>query len=148
MGWLFKGKRNYEIQKTTRKNIVEKMDKAIEHLRLQEEGRKNAIRARAVRHLEAYLDEIVDYMIEDMDNDITIHSKSYSVFEVLGIDEVSFDNHDIMALKGEEDNIFSKFLYDNKLTMAVNDNYTRVMFAYGRHSMFGSGWNEWAGYNY
>lgn len=146
--WLFRGKRNYEIQETTRKNITEKMNKAIEDLKLQEEARKNAVRARAVRHLEAYLDEITDCMIKNMDNSTHIHSKSYSISEVLGIAaEKAFDNCDIMALRGKDSNMFGKFLCDNRLTMAINDDYTKVMFAYGRHSMFKSGWSEWAGYD-
>ena len=145
--WLFKGKHNYEFQETKRKDITEKINKAIEDLRLQEEARQNAIQARAVRHLEAYLDEIADYMIENMDNPMYIHSKPYPISEVLGIEEKTFDNCDIMALKGKDSNMFGRFLCDNKLTMAINDDYTKVMFAYGRHSMFKSGWNEWAGYD-
>ena len=148
MAWLFRGKRNYEIQEVTRKDITEKMDKAIEDLKLQEEARKNAIRARALRHLEAYLDEITDCMIENMNNPTYIHSKSYLVSEVLGIEEKTFDNCDIMALRGKCGNMFGRFLCDNKLTMAVKDDYTKVKFAYGRHSMFKCGWNAWAGYDY
>lgn len=146
--WLFRGKRNYEIQETTRKDITEKMDKAIEELKLQSEARKNAIRARAVRHLEAHLDEITEYMLENMGADsMRVHSKVYDVSEVLGIEDEPFGNPMMTALRGKNDNIFSKFLYDNKLTMATNDKCTKVKFAYGRHSMFESGWCEWAGYD-
>ena len=146
--WLFRGKRSYEIQETTRKNITERMDKAIEELKLQSEARKNAIRARAVRHLEAHLDEITEYMLENMGSDsMRIHSRAYDISEVLGIEDEPFGNPMMTALRGKDDNIFSKFLYDNKLTMATNDKCTKVKFAYGRHSMFESGWSEWAGYD-
>lgn len=149
MAWLFKGKRNYEVQETTRKNIVKEMDKAIEELKLQSEARKNAIRARAVRHLEAHFDEITGYMLENMSEDsMRIHSRVYNVSEVLGIEDEPFGNPMMTALRGKDNNIFSKFLYDNKLTMATNEDCTKVKFAYGRHSMFESGWIEWAGYDY
>ena len=149
MSWLFKGKRNYEVQETTRKNIVEKMDKAIEELKVQSEAHKNAIRARAVRHLEAHLDEITKDMLENMSEDsLRVHSKVYDVSEVLGIKDEPFGDPMVTALRGKNDNIFSKFLYDNKLTMATNDKCTKIKFAYGRHSMFESSWIEWAGYDY
>ena len=149
MAWLFKGKRCYEAREATRKNIVEKMDKAIEELKVQSEARKNAIRGRAVRHLEARLDEITESMLENMGADsMRVHSQVYDISEVLGIEDEPFGNPMMTALRGKDDNIFSKFLYDNKLTMATNDKCTKVKFAYGRHSMFESGWCEWAGYDY
>ena len=148
MAWLFKGKRCYEAREATRKNIVEKMDKAIEELKVQSEARKNAIRGRAVRHLEARLDEITESMLENMGADsMRVHSQVYDISEVLGIEDEPFGNPMMTALRGKDDNIFSKFLYDNKLTMATNDKCTKVKFAYGRHSMFESGWCEWAGYD-
>ncbi len=148
MDWIFKDKHCCKSQETTRKNIVERMDKAIEEFKIQSEARKNAIRTRAVRHLEAYLDEIADYVLENMsENSMKMHSKPYLVSEVLGIKEQTFDNCDLMALRGKA-NLFGEFLCSNKLTMAVNDDYTKVKFAYGRYSMFESGWNEWAGYDY
>ena len=145
---LFKGKCNHKFQEIIRKDITEKMDKAIEDLRMQEEAQKNDVRARAVRHLEAHLDEITDHMIDNMGSSMRIHSRVYNISEVLGIEENDFDKRDIMALRGKDDNLFSKFLYNNKLTMATNDKYTKVKFAYGRHSMFESGWIEWAGYDF
>ena len=148
--WLFRKTPTLNPEPASRKNITEQMDKAIEELKVQSEARKNAIRARAVRHLEAHLDEITEHMLENRVGDsMRFHSKIYNVSEVLGIEEDEpFGNSMMTALRGKDDNIFSKFLYDNKLTMATNDKYTKVMFAYGRHSMFESGWIEWAGYDY
>lgn len=147
--WLFRKTPTLNPEPASRKNITETMDKAIEELKLQSEARKNAIRARAVRHLEARLDEITKYMLENMGADsMRIHSRAYDVSEVLGIEDEPFGNPMMTALRGKDDNIFSKFLYDNKLTMATNDKCTKVKFAYGRHSMFESGWIEWAGYDY
>lgn len=146
--WLFRKTPTLNPEPASRKNITETIDKAIEELKLQSEARKNAIRTRAVRHLEVYLDEIADYVLENMsENSMKMHSKPYLVSEVLGIKEQTFDNCDLMALRGK-DNLFGEFLCSNKLTMAVNDDYTKVKFAYGRYSMFESGWNEWAGYDY
>ena len=146
--WLFRKTPSRNEEVASRKDITETMDKAIEKLKLQEEARKNAIRARAVRHLEAHLDEITEYMLENMSGDsMRIHSKVYDISEVLGIEDEPFGNPMMTALRGRDDNIFSKFLYDNKLTMATNDKCTKVKFAYGRHSMFESGWIEWAGYD-
>ena len=109
MDWIFKDKRSCELQETARKNIVERMDKAIEEFKIQSEARKNAIRTRAVRHLEAYLDEIADYVLENMsENSMKMHSKPYLVSEVLGIKEQTFDNCDLMALRGK-DNLFGEF---------------------------------------
>ena len=147
--WLFRKTPTLNPEPASRKNITETMDKAIEELKLQSEARKNAIRARAVRHLEARLDEITEYMLENMGGDsMRVHSRVYDISEVLGIEDEPFGNPMMTALRGKDDNIFSKFLYDNKLTMATNDKCTKVKFAYGRHSMFESGWIEWAGYDY
>ena len=147
--WLFRKTPTLNPEPASRKNITETMDKAIEQLKLQSEARKNAIRARAVRHLESRLDEITEYMLENMGADsMRVHSRAYDVSEVLGIEDEPFGNPMMTALRGKDDNIFSKFLYDNKLTMATNDKCTKVKFAYGRHSMFESGWIEWAGYDY
>ena len=146
--WLFRKTPSRNEEMASRKNITETMDKAIEELKLQSEARKNAIRARAVRHLEARLDEITEYMLENMgDDSMRVHSRAYDISEVLGIEDEPFGNPMMTALRGKDDNIFSKFLYDNKLTMATNDKCTKVKFAYGRHSMFESGWSEWAGYD-
>lgn len=147
--WLFRKTPTLNPEPASRKNITETMDKAIEKLKLQSEARKNAIRARAVRHLEARLDEITEYMLENMgDDSMRVHSRVYDISEVLGIKDEPFGNPMMTALRGRDDNIFSKFLYNNKLTMATNDKCTKVKFAYGRHSMFESGWIEWAGYDY
>ena len=147
--WLFRKTPTLNPEPASRKNITETMDKAIEELKLQSEARKNAIRARAVRYLEARLDEITEYMLENMGTDsMRIHSRAYDISEVLGIKDEPFGNPMMTALRGRDDNIFSKFLYNNKLTMATNDKCTKVKFAYGRHSMFESGWIEWAGYDY
>lgn len=147
--WLFRKTPTLNPEPASRKNITETMDKAIEELKLQSEARKNAIRARAVRYLEARLDEITEYMLENMGADsMRVHSRVYDISEVLGIKDEPFGNPMMTALRGKDDNIFSKFLYNNKLTMATNDKCTKVKFAYGRHSMFESGWIEWAGYDY
>ena len=147
--WLFRKTPTLNLEPASRKNITETMDKAIEELKLQSEARKNAIRARAVRYLEARLDEITEYMLENMGADsMRVHSRVYDISEVLGIKDEPFGNPMMTALRGRDDNIFSKFLYNNKLTMATNDKCTKVKFAYGRHSMFESGWIEWAGYDY
>ena len=147
--WLFRKTPTLNPEPASRKNITETMDKAIEELKLRSEARKNAIRARAVRYLEARLDEITEYMLENMGTDsMRIHSRVYDISEVLGIKDEPFGNPMMTALRGRDDNIFSKFLYNNKLTMATNDKCTKVKFAYGRHSMFESGWIEWAGYDY
>ena len=147
--WLFRKTPSRNEEVASRKDITETMDKAIERLKLQEEARKNAIRTRAVRHLEARLDEITEYMLENMSGDsMRVHSQVYDISEVLGIEDEPFGNPMMTALRGNDNNLFDKFLCDNKLTMATNDNCTKVKFAYGRHSMFESGWIEWAGYDY
>jgi hypothetical protein len=146
--WLFRKAPTLNPEPANRKDITEKMDKAIEELKLQSEARKNAIRARAVRYLEAHLDEITEHMLENMSGDsMRIHSKVYNVSEILGVKEEPFGESMMTALRGKDDNIFSKFLYNNKLTMGINNDATKVMFAYGKHSMFESGWSEWAGYD-
>jgi hypothetical protein len=147
--WLFRKTPTLNPEPASRKDITEKMDKAIEELKLQSEARKNAIRARAVRYLEAHLDEITEHMLENMSGDsMRIHSKVYNASEILGVKEEPFGESMMTALRGKDDNIFSKFLYNNKLTMGINNDATKVKFAYGRHSMFESGWSEWAGYDY
>lgn len=147
--WLFRKTPSHNIEVASKKDITKKMDKAIEELKLQSEARKNAIRARAVRHLEAHLDEIAEHMLENRVGDsMRFYSKIYNVSEVLGIEDEPFGNPMMTALRGKNDNIFSKFLYDNKLTMATNDKCTKVIFAYDKYSLFGSGWNRWAGYDY
>lgn len=147
--WLFRKTPSRNIEVASKKDITAKMDEAIEELKFQSEARKNAIRARAVRFLEAHLDEITEYMLENMDADsMRVHSRAYDISEILGIKDESFGNSMMTALRGKNNNIFSKFLYDNKLTMATNEDCTKVKFAYGRHSMFESRWIEWAGYDY
>ena len=147
--WLFRKTPSRNVEVASRKDITERMDKAIEELKIQAEARRNAIRARAVRHLEAHLDEITEYMLENMNGDsMRIHSKVYNVSEVLGIKDEPFGEPMLTALRGKDDNVFSKFLYDNKLTMGINNDATKIIFAYGRHAMFESGWSEWAGYDY
>ena len=147
--WLFRKTPTLNPESASRKNITEKMDKAIEELQLQSEAHKNAVRARAVRHLEAHLDEITDYMLENMNGDsMKIHSKVYNVSEIFGIKDEPFGEPIMTALRGKNDNLFGRFLCDNKLTMGINRDGTKVKFAYGEHSMFESGWCEWAGYDY
>lgn len=149
--WLFRKTPSRNEEVASKKDITERMDEAIETLKQQEEYRKNAIRSRAIRHLESRLDEITDYMLKNMESgkySMRVHSAVYSVSDVLGIENEPFGNHMMTALRGRDDNIFSKFLYNNKLTMATNEDCTKVKFAYGRHSMFESGWIEWAGYDY
>ena len=147
--WLFRKTPTLNPEPASRKNITETMDKAIEELKIQSDARKNAIRARAVRHLEAHLDEITEYMLENMNGDsMKIHSKVYNASEVLGIKDEPFGEPMMTALRGKNDNLFGKFLCDNKLTMGINRDGTKVKFAYGKHSMFESGWSEWAGYDY
>ena len=120
--WLFRKTPTLNPEPASRKNITETMDKAIEELKLRSEARKNAIRARAVRYLEARLDEITEYMLENMGTDsMRIHSRAYDISEVLGIKDEPFGNPMMTALRGRDDNIFSKFLYNNKLTMATNE---------------------------
>ena len=147
--WLFRKTPSRNIEVASKKNITEKMDKAIETLKQREEYRKNAIRSRAIRHLESRLDEITDYMLKHMDPEnysMRVHSKVYSVSEVLGIENEPFGNPMMRALRGK-DNIFGQFLCKNKLTMATNEDCTKVKFAYGNHAMFESGWIDWAGYD-
>lgn len=129
------------------KNITEKMDQAIKFLEERTEYRRNAIRARAIRQLESRMDEITDYMIANMKTPLRIHSQEFEIFDIFGVEEDGVEP--IMnILKGKDENIFGKFLCDNKLTMALNEKHKKVKFAYGRHSSFESGWFEWAGYDY
>ena len=148
--WLFRETPSRNTEAASKKDITKRMDEAIETLKRQEEYHKNAIRSRAIRHLESRLDEITGYMLEHMEPEnycMRIHSKVYSISDVLGIEDEPFGNPMMIALKGK-DNIFGQFLCKNKLTMATNADCTKVNFAYGDHSMFKSGWIEWAGYNY
>lgn len=135
------------IEEEEVKNITEKMDQAIKFLEERTEYRRNAIRARAIRQLESRMDEITDYMIANMKTPLRIHSQEFEIFDIFGVEEDGIEP--IMnILKGKDENIFGKFLCDNKLTMALNDKHKKVKFAYGRHSSFESGWFEWAGYDY
>lgn len=144
MGW-FKKKPTLEEQEV--KNITEKMEQAIKFLEERTEYRRNAVRARAIRQLESRMDEITNYMIANMKTPMRIHSQEFDIFDIFGIEEDGIEP--IMnILKGKDENIFGKFLCDNKLTMALDDKHKKVKFAYGRHSMFESGWFEWAGYDY
>ena len=144
MGW-FKKKPTFEEQEV--KNITEKMDQAIKFLEEKTEYRRNAVRARAIRQLESRMDEITDYMIANMKTPMRIHSQEFDIFDIFGVEEDGIEP--IMnILKGKDENIFGKFLCDNKLTMALDDKHKKVKFAYGRHSLFESGWFEWAGYDY
>lgn len=148
--WLFRKTPSRNTEAVGKKNITKKMDEAIEALKQREEYRNNAIRSRAIRYLESRLDEITDYMLNHMEPEnysMKVHSKVYSVSEVLGIEDEPFGNPMMRALRGRN-NIFGQFLCKNKLTMATNSDCTKVKFAYGNHSMFQRGWTEWAGYNY
>lgn len=147
--WLFRKKPSRNEEVASKKDITERMDEAIETLKQQEEYRKNAIRSRAIRHLESRLDEITDYMLQHMDPEkysMRVHSAVYSVSDVLGIENEPYGNPMMTALRGK-DNIFGQFLCKNKLTMATNEDCTKVKFAYGNHAMFESGWIDWAGYD-
>lgn len=148
--WLFRKTPSRNTEAASKKNITKKMDEAIETFKQQEEYRNNAIRSRAIRHLESRLDEITDHMLNNIEPQnycMRIHSKVYSVSDVLGIENEPFGNPMMRALRGRN-NIFGQFLCKNKLTMATNSDCTKVKFAYGNHSMFQCGWTEWAGYNY
>ena len=147
--WLFRKTPSRNEEVASKKDITARMDEAIETLKQQEEYRKNAIRSRAIRHLESRLDEITDYMLKNMDPgkySMRVHSAVYSVSDVLGIENEPFGNPMMCALRGR-DNIFGQFLCQNKLTMATNEDCTKVKFAYGNHAMFESGWIDWAGYD-
>lgn len=143
MGW-FKKKPTFEEQEV--KNITEKMDQAIKFLEERIEYRRNAVRARAIRQLESRMDEITDYMIANMKTPMRIHSQEFDIFDIFGVEEDGIEPI-INILKGKDENIFGKFLCDNKLTMALDDKHKKVKFAYGRHSSFESSWFEWAGYD-
>lgn len=145
--WLFRKipSRNGKI---TQKDIVERMDQAIAKLEENEEYRKNAIRARCIRQLEARLDEITEYMIENARPPYKkFHSQEFSVEDIFGIEDAQ--TLIIHILNGKNKNMFDKFLCQNKLTMGTNLKFDKVKFAYGEHSSFDeSGWIEWAGYDY
>lgn len=145
MGW-FKKPIIPEFQEKEIKNITDKMDKAIKYLENKTEYRRNAIRARCVRYLESRLDEITDYMIANMKTPMRVHSQEFDIVDIFGIEDDGVGPI-INILKGKEENLFGKFLCDNKLTMALDDKHKKVKFAYGRHSSFESGWFEWAGYD-
>lgn len=126
------------------KYIVDEMDRAIDFLKEKAKYRKNAIAGYCVRHLSAKLEEISKEMIKNMTN-TTVYSKPYHIEDIFG--NIEFD--DLFSLKGNaNDNAFSKYLFDNKLTMAIDAKHEYVMFAYGRHAWFHSHWLEFAGYDY
>ena len=143
MGW-FKKKPTLEEQEV--KNITEKMEQAIKFLEEKTEYRRNAVRARAIRQLESRMDEITNYMIANMKTPMRIHSQEFNICDIFGVEEDGVEPI-INILKGKDENIFGKFLCDNKLTMAIDITHKKVKFAYGRHSSFESGWFEWAGYD-
>ena len=127
------------------KYIVDEMDRAIDFLKEKAEYRKNAIAGYCVRHLSARLEEISKEMIANMTNAKVIHSKPYRIEDIFG--NIEFD--DLFTLKGHaNDNPFTEYLSDNKLTMAIDEKHEYVMFAYGRHAFFHSHWLEFAGYDY
>lgn len=131
-----------EIQK---KNIVDKMDQAIKDLTKQTEYREKAIQTRAVRQLETRLDDITEYMINNMKKPNNIFSDSYETTELFGVDEE--DVHKITnILSSRVQNPFHAFLCDNKLTMLVNLKRTKVMFAYRSTFCLPEGWYGWVGY--
>ena len=152
MNW-FKKKPSFEEQEF--KNITEKMDQAIRLLEKRSEYRNNAIRSRAIRQVKSRMDEITNYMIANMKTSTKIHSQVFNISDIFGIREfdttLNIEENDaetiINALKGKDENIFSKFLCDNKLTMALDDKHKKVKFAYGPNSSFGFGWIRWAGYD-
>ena len=142
MGW-FKRKSPEEERV---KNITEKMEQAIKLLEEKSKYRENAIRSRAIRQVESRMDEITNYMITNMKTPIKIHSQEFNISDIFGVEDNETES--IMnILKGGEDNIFGKFLCDNKLTMALDSNYKKVKFAYGTPSLFEYDWFEWAGYD-
>ena len=143
MGWF---KKKPSIEEEEVKNITEKMEQAIKFLEEKIEYRRNAIRARAIRQLKSRMDEITDYMIANMKTPMRIHSQEFDIFDIFGVEEDGIEPI-INILKGKDENIFGKFLCDNKLTMAIDDKHKKVKFAYGCHSSFESGWFEWAGYD-
>ena len=128
------------------KNITEKMDQAIRFFEERSEYRKNAIRSRAIRQVESRMDEITNYMITNMKTPTKIHSQEFNISDIFGVKDDGIGPI-IDILKGREDNIFSKFLCDNKLTMALSSDYKKVKFAYGSPSSFEYEWFEWAGYD-
>ena len=142
MDWL-KGK-SPEEEKV--KNITQRMDQASKFLEEKSKYRKNAIRSRAIRQVESRMDEITNYMIANMKTPTKIHSQEFNISDIFGLEDDKVESI-IDILKGREDNIFSKFLYDNKLTMALSSDHKKVKFAYGSRSSFEYNWFEWAGYD-
>ena len=148
MNW-FKKKPSLEEQEF--KNITEKMDQAIRLLEKRSEYRNNAIRSRAIRQVKSRMDEITNYMIANMKTSTKIHTQVFDISDIFGVKEFDTEKNDteiiINALKGKDENIFGKFLCDNKLTMALDDKHKKVKFAYGSVPSFEFGWFRWAGYD-
>ena len=142
MNW-FKKKPSFEEQEF--KNITEKMDQAIKLLEKRSEYRNNAIRSRAIRQVKSRMNEITNFMIANMKTSTKIHSQVFDISDIFGVKENDTEII-INALKGKDENIFGKFLCDNKLTMALDDKYKKVKFAYGSVPSFEFGWCRWAGY--
>lgn len=132
-----------EIQK---KNIVGKMDQAIKDLTKRTEYHEKAIQARAVRQLEARLDDITEYMINNMKKPANIFSASYETTELFGVDEEDVLKI-INILSSRVQNPFHAFLCDNRLTMLVNLKRTKVKFAYSSKFRLPEGWHGWVGYD-
>ena len=143
MNW-FKKKPSFEEQEF--KKITEKMDQAIRLLGKRSEYRNNAIRSRAIRQVKSRMDEITNYMIANMKTSTKIHSQVFDISDIFGVKENDTEII-INALKGKDENIFGKFLCDNKLTMALDDKHKKVKFAYGPVPSFEFGWFRWAGYD-
>ena len=144
--WLFRKTPTLNLEPASRKNITETMDKAIRFLEEKSEYRKNAIRSRAIRQVESRMDEITNYMIANMKTPTKIHSQEFNISDIFGVEDDGIGSI-IDVLKGGEDNIFDKFLCDNKLTMALDSSHKKVKFAYGSYSSFEYDWFEWAGYD-
>ena len=142
MGWF---KRKFPEEEKI-KNITEKMDQAIRFLEEKSKYRKNAIRSRAIRQVESRMDEITNYMIANMKTPTKIHSQEFNISDIFGVEDDGIGSI-IDVLKGGEDNIFDKFLCDNKLTMALDSSHKKVKFAYSSPSSFEYEWLEWAGYD-
>ena len=144
--WLFRKTPTLNPEPASRKNITETMDKAIKFLEEKSEYRKNAIRSRAIRQVESRMDEIINYMIANMKTPTKIHSQEFNISDIFGVKDDGIGPI-IDILKGREENIFGKFLCNNKLTMALDCGHKKVKFAYGSPSSFEYEWLEWAGYD-
>ena len=144
--WLFRKTPTLNPESASRKNITETMDKAIKFLEEKSKYRKNAIRSRAIRQVESRMDEITNYMIANMKTPTKIHSQEFNISDIFGVEDDGIGSI-IDVLKGGEDNIFDKFLCDNKLTMALDSSHKKVKFAYGSYSSFEYDRFEWAGYD-